>query len=119
MATFKAPWMAPQDMVDLDRYPMAELDSPAASRFAEQCRAEYRETGLCMLQSFIRPEALEVLAQEANALTDDAYFCKSTHNAYLTGDDQALDVKDVRRRQEETPPAAPVGRLSRACRAPG
>jgi hypothetical protein len=102
MATFKAPSFAPQDMVDLDRYPMAELESPAAAQFAAKCRQEYLETGLCMLPSFIRPEALEALAQEANSLTGDAYFCKSTHNAYLTEEGEGLDEADVRQRQEET-----------------
>ncbi|MDH3742779.1 MAG: hypothetical protein OER56_14400 [Hyphomicrobiales bacterium] len=102
MATFKAPTLAPQNMVDLDRYPMAELASPEAARFAQQCRKEYIDTGLCMLPSFILPEALEMLAQEANSLTGDAYFCKSTHNAYLTEEGEELDETDVRRRQEET-----------------
>ncbi|MGI9464345.1 MAG: hypothetical protein ACR2OM_10415, partial [Aestuariivirgaceae bacterium] len=92
----------PAEMVDLDRYPIADLDQPETAEFADRCRAEYRETGLCMLPAFVRPAALEVLAGEASLLSDQAYFCKSTHNAYLTEDEDGLADEDVRRRQEET-----------------
>ena len=102
MATFRAPQLTPQEMVDLDRYPIAELDSADALGFSAKCRESYLETGLCMLPSFVRPEALDILAQEANGLTDEAYFCKSTHNAYLTEEGDGLDEGDVRVRQEET-----------------
>ena len=71
-------------MVDLDRYPIEDLERPAGAEFASQCRQDYLETGLCMLHGFIRPDALDTLAAEAGQLSPKAYFCKSTHNAYLT-----------------------------------
>ena len=73
-----------------------------------------------MLNGFIRPEALKHLAAEAEGLSAKAYFCKSTHNAYLTEED-GLDGDDVRARQEDTyvgsvaydliPPSAALRRL--------
>lgn len=92
----------PQQMVDLDRYPIANLTSEAGAAFADKCRADYIATGLCALPGFVRPDALERLAAEANDLSDKAYFCKSTHNAYLTEGDEIRDDDDVRARQEET-----------------
>lgn len=89
-------------MVDLARYPIADLNSEAGVEFAGRCRQQYFETGLCALPGFIRPAALRSLAGEANAICGDAYFCKSTHNAYLTDDDCALPADDVARRQEQT-----------------
>ena len=45
-----------------------------------------------MLPQFILPEALKALAEESNALTHEAYFFRSTHNAYLTEDDPEQQV---------------------------
>jgi hypothetical protein len=90
------------EMVNLKQYPIADLDSVEGSRFAEQCRLEFLETGLCMLPDFITSGAQGVLTEEANSLSDKAYFCKNTHNAYLTDDDTNLPSDDVSRRQQQT-----------------
>ncbi|MGI9335505.1 MAG: HalD/BesD family halogenase [Gammaproteobacteria bacterium] len=90
------------DMVDLVRYPVANLQSVEGAAFVRRCRQQYLDTGLCMLPSFIRPQALQRLAEEANGLAGEAYFCKSTHNAYLTEEDPELPREDVARRQEQT-----------------
>lgn len=36
-----------------------------------------------MLPEFVRPEALAVLAEEANRCIEDAWFCSGAHNVYL------------------------------------
>lgn len=90
------------ELVDLNQYPIADLQSDAGLAFAKKCRQQYRETGLCMLPGFIRPEALEVLAEEANGVSHEAYYCKNTHNAYLTDADPGLPADDIARRQEKT-----------------
>ena len=94
--------MFAKDMVNLSRYPIHDLESSAGQEFAEKCKLEYLQTGLCALPEFVIPGALQLLASEANDFSQDAFFCRNTHNAYLTSDDQNLDAKDVRRRQEET-----------------
>ena len=66
-----------EQMVDLDRYPIADLERPDSAEFAARCRQTYLETGLCALHGFIRPDALEKLAAEATTLAPKAYFCKS------------------------------------------
>jgi len=88
--------------VDLQRYPIADIKQGVGLKFANQCRRDYAETGLCMLPGFIPPDALRLLAEEAETLRKDAYFCKSTHNAYLTQDDPSVSDDDVSRRQEQT-----------------
>ena len=94
------------DMVDLDRYPIDTAGDTAgsarAAAFAQTCRDRFLADGLCVLPEFIRPEALETLAEEANGKLGDAWFCKSTHNAYLTPSDTSLPADDVARRQERT-----------------
>jgi hypothetical protein len=91
-----------RNMVNLSRYPMLDLESPEGAAFARSCREEYLQTGLCMLKEFILPQVLPDLAAEAAGSVDDAYFCKSSHNAYLTADDADLADDDIERRQEQT-----------------
>jgi hypothetical protein len=90
------------EMVKLGRYPIADLNSVEGTEFAEQCRQQYLQTGLCMLPNFITTNAHQVLTEEANSISTKAYFCKNTHNAYLTDDDSGLPPDDVGRRQEQT-----------------
>lgn len=94
--------LSADQMVDLQRYPISDLSSPEGAEFAMTCRQQYMETGLCMLHGFIKPDMLTMLAREAGSLSDRAYFCKSTHNAYLTEEGDEIDGGDVRARQEET-----------------
>ena len=89
-------------MINLDRYPILDLHSAAGASFASKCRQQYLATGLCMLPEFISSDALETLAAEAGAITDRAFFCNNTHNAYLTDDDPGLPGDDVARIQEQT-----------------
>jgi len=89
-------------MVDLERYPIEDLGSASSAAFVQRCRVAYLETGLCMLPGFIRPRAQVELAREANTVSHEAYFCDSTHNAYLSDDDPGLAPDDVARRQEQT-----------------
>jgi hypothetical protein len=89
-------------MVDLARYPIDALEGPAGASFAAEGRRQFEDSGLCLLPGFIRPPALELLAGEANVLCDRAYFCNSSHNAYLTPDDDSLPDDHPARRLEET-----------------
>ncbi|MGI9318002.1 MAG: HalD/BesD family halogenase [bacterium] len=90
------------ELVDLDQYPIEDLGSDVGRAFAERCRQQYLETGLCMLPNFIVPDALKVLAEQANGVSDEAFFCNNTHNAYLTEDDSTLPEEAIERRQEKT-----------------
>ena len=92
----------PSALVNLNQYPIADILSGSGKRFADQCRREYTETGLCMLPDFIKTTSLDTLAQEANTLQQHAYFCKSSHNAYLSDADASVPDDDVRNRQEQT-----------------
>ncbi len=92
----------PAELVNLDQFPIDQPDSESGIDFFRKCRQEYIDTGLCMLQGFIRPGALDLLAAEANGFSDQAFFCKSSHNAYLTEDNPELAADDVAKRQEQT-----------------
>lgn len=89
-------------MVELSRYPITDLTTKAGIAFADQCRLQYQQTGLCMLPGFIKPAALDTLAGEAASFSDKAYFCKSTHNAYLDNGDSDAAKNETVNRQEQT-----------------
>lgn len=71
-------------MIDLARYPIADLSSDEGLHFANRCREEFLQSGLCELQGFVQQVALDRLVAEARTVADKAYFCRSSHNAYLT-----------------------------------
>lgn len=89
-------------MIDLARYPIDDLTRPAAAAVAAEYRRRFAETGLALLPRLLRPEALALLADEANRMARDAYFCRDSHNAYLTPDDESLPEAHPARRREET-----------------
>ena len=101
------PGRAAARMVNLERYPIDDPDSEACAELVRACRDRFVEDGLCMLPEFIRPPALEVLAEEANERAAQAWFCRSTHNVYLTDNggsphDPGVPAGDVAGRQERT-----------------
>lgn len=89
-------------MVNLDRCPIEDLDSADGAAFARAARGRFLKDGSCMLPGFIRPEALEILAEEANACVGDAWFCRGSHNVYLTEPSPDVPAGDVATRYERT-----------------
>ncbi len=89
-------------MIDLSRYPISDLSDHDSRVFVDACRQRYLQTGLCILPDFIRPEALELLASEAVDFSEKAYYCKSSHNAYLDDGDASAGETDVVNRREQT-----------------
>lgn len=68
---------APDDaasLVNLARYPVADLGSPAAQAVIAEGRAQLARDGLCLLPDFLAPAALQAMADEARALEPGAYY---------------------------------------------
>ena len=53
------------DLVDRDRYPIANLESPAARALAARCRAELDESGVSILPGFLTPDAVAQAVSES------------------------------------------------------
>ena len=90
------------DIIDLSRYPVDSLDTDAGRQLASDSRNRYQRDGLCLLPGFIRADALEMLAREADDYLGDAWYCDNTHNAYLATDNDARTNCDVESRMEQT-----------------
>lgn len=59
---------AVSDLVDIERYPVADLEDPQARALIEDSRARLERTGICSLPGFLRPGVAARLAAEASAL---------------------------------------------------
>ncbi len=82
--------VAPLEMVDTDRYPLSEPDSPAWRAVVGRTRAELADSGCSVLADFIRPELREVLREECATLEPHAYTKIEQVNAYNTAIDEPL-----------------------------
>jgi len=100
--THPAASAAAGDLVDLARYPIADLTSAAAQELVANYRRQLAETGVALLRGFLTPPAAAAMAAEARAATPGAYFCDSTHNVYLESDDGAFPPDHPRRRRLRT-----------------
>jgi hypothetical protein len=85
----KAPF-DPSRLVDLDRFPIHDLESPPGCDLIKNCRSELGDTGACNLQGFIKADDVESLAAEALAVMDLAYHKDTRRNAYFSKDDPSL-----------------------------
>ncbi len=65
--------MDASQIVDLDRYPIADIDDAPGRALVDACRRDLDELALCTLPGFIRPEVLPALLAEAQALVPKAY----------------------------------------------
>ncbi len=84
-------------VVDLERYPIDRLDSPAGRDLVDGCRELLSTSGACQLHGFIRSEAVARLVAEADDLRPRAHRTDDTHNAYFEPTDESLLSGDPRR----------------------
>ena len=87
-----------ENLVNLSRYPIHDLDSSAGERLLAKCRNEMMDVGICMLSEFLTPGAIDRMKAEANSQLGNAFYCSNTHNAYLREDDPSLPTSHPGRR---------------------
>ncbi|HUS55112.1 MAG TPA: 2OG-Fe(II) oxygenase [Thermohalobaculum sp.] len=61
------------EIVDLDRYPIADLAPPQRQTVVATCRKQLLDTGLCLLPGFVRADAVAGMVAEAQALAPKAH----------------------------------------------
>lgn len=54
-----------EDFIDLEKYPIHDLKSPLRKELVRQCRVELQKSAVCLLPSFITPNAVKEMAAEA------------------------------------------------------
>jgi len=90
--TTSAPLTVYADVVDLDKYPIHELDSDEGKALIDSCRQELAKDGCCTLAGFIKPEAVARMVELADQLKDKAWVSDRTHNVYFTPFDETDDA---------------------------
>ena len=85
------------DLVDLDRYPVHELESAAGSQLLERCREDMARSGAARLDGFVRPEAVAQLAADASGLVPLGFGNDDVHTVYFEDVDTSLPTDDPRR----------------------
>ena len=68
-------------IVDLDKYPIHDLNSPIIKRLIERCRDELEENSCSTISNFILPESLKVMRSELEKQLDEVYMSKESINA--------------------------------------
>ena len=68
------------DFIDLERYPLDRLDSPAGCALVEDCRQMMSEGAICALEGFLRPTVVRKLADEVSKLA--LYILSNTSSGW-------------------------------------
>lgn len=84
-------------LVDVDRYPIADLKTPEAKALIERCRATLDGCGALSLPGFIRSDAVAPLAAEARELAPLAYEIATEHTCYFDPAEEAYPEDHPRR----------------------
>ena len=87
------------NLVNLERYPIDELTQGKGADFLADCQAHMEEYGWCNFDGFIRQEALEALASEANNLLPNAETLSITRTIYQGKVDPSAPADDPRRKE--------------------
>jgi hypothetical protein len=94
--------IAPQQdclaLVDLERYPVYDFDSPVLRQVIEIARKDLAETGCMRLPGFIRADAFDLLAEETTMLAPLALHSTDEYTPYGTGPDESSPEGHPKRR---------------------
>jgi hypothetical protein len=86
-------------LIDLQRYPIHQLDGEAGADLLKRCRNQIDVHGWCSLDGFIRPDALLALTGEANQLLPGAESLTIKRTIYGGKVDASVPEGDPRRRE--------------------
>ena len=75
--------LAYADVVDLDRYPINDLDNDRGRAFVADCRAQLRRDGVCNLPGFVTAQAGTEMIRHAAELASVAHSTDNTHTIYF------------------------------------
>nr|CAA6824002.1 MAG: Unknown protein [uncultured Thiotrichaceae bacterium] len=90
-----------EQMVDLARYPIHDLNHPKTRQLIDDCRERLDDDGCALLKDFMLPASLERMQAESDRLYDQTFWTEATHNPYFTADDPTLDESHPKRHFEE------------------
>ncbi len=87
----------PLSLIDLDRYPIADLDAPGARRVIEDARGDLAANGVAIFPGFVRPEAVASIAATVAATKERAHLEDVWGTPYLALPDESMPEGHPRR----------------------
>lgn len=87
------------DVVDLDTYPIHDLDSERGRVFVQKCREELAEKGACNLPGFITPKAVQTMVNLADELESKAWSSSRPHTIYFEKPDENVPAEHPKAHQ--------------------
>ena len=79
-------------VVDLDRYPLADVTGNGYRDLIKQTNDALSYDGCAVLRGFVKPDAIEHLVKEADSVSNMGHRSFNRTNAYFTQDDPTLPV---------------------------
>ena len=79
-----------EQVVDTDRYPLSDPESPAWAEAVRQARQDLHQDGCSVLPNFIRSSLHETLQREGNEIAPHAHYDVEVVNAYNISVDESL-----------------------------
>ena len=99
------------DIVDLDRYPVSDIGTPAARAFVREGRRRLAADGVFALPGFIRPAALSAMQEEADVLCREAFRRTERRNGFPSGMGEDTRVSLGCVGYDQMPAESPMRRL--------
>ncbi|MGM0856752.1 MAG: HalD/BesD family halogenase [Pseudomonadota bacterium] len=90
-----------EGLIDLERYPLNELETPAGEAFIASCRRQLEADGCVVLKNFVPEEALARLERETERLSPDAHYNQTETNPYNSDGDPALPASHPKNRFDD------------------
>ncbi|MDV6318695.1 hypothetical protein [Chromohalobacter sp. HP20-39] len=85
-------------LIDLERYPIDQLDGERGRALIEQCREQLGEDGCVVLKGFVPDEALTRLERETERLSPEAHYNQTETNPYNSDGDSSLPASHPKNR---------------------
>ena len=82
-----------RDWVDVERYPIDDLDSTAGQRLVEKCQNSLAKTNFFALPGFITPEASALMAGETEDLLPNSHFMENRRTVYQAFENEYADLR--------------------------
>lgn len=70
-------------IVNLETYPIDQVDHSDTQALIQRCRRELDDIGCAVIHNFIRPESLERMKAEAERLMPQTFWSEDSHNPYF------------------------------------
>lgn len=78
------------NMIDLERYPIHDLDNEITQQVVRDCRERLDDDGCALIKNLIREESLGRMQAESERLYPQTFWSESSHTPYFGKDDPSL-----------------------------